>query len=360
PDNSRKAAEMFGAIAPAPVARDVSDRLPGTLARVEEPARAPARDTATTGSVGATRVSAPAAADARETVSGVAAGSLPPATIGPESLRLAAARGNPAAQYEVGVRYSKGSGVAVDMERASQWLARSAAQGLAPAQFRLASLYERGQGVEADRGKARAWYERAAEQGHVKAMHNLGVMLSSGESSNADYTNAAAWFQRAAQLGLADSQFNLGILYETGLGVEKNPAEAYRWFSTAAARGDREAQKRREQIRTQLSSKMLQQLDQFLAQWRPDQPVAAANDVRPPEGGWSAAAAGQDTSGAADDLVAVAQKLLNTLGYDAGIADGVLGPQTVSAIKRFESRSGQASTGRVTPELVAKLKALAT
>ncbi|MGD9866362.1 MAG: peptidoglycan-binding protein [Hyphomicrobiales bacterium] len=351
-ESSRIAAEMFGvdtrAVDAARASEGRDSRLPGATVRVEEPQRAPA----------AQRRAADTPAKA-EVVPGIPAGSMPPATIGPESLRLAAARGNAAAQYEVGIRYAKGSGVPVDMERAAQWLSRAAAQGLAPAQFRLASLYERGQGVDADAGKARAWYERSAQQGHVKAMHNLGVMLSSGNASAADYTSAAAWFQRAAQQGLTDSQFNLGILYEAGLGVQKNPAEAYRWFSTAAARGDKEAEKRREQVRTQLSGKMLQQLDQFLAQWRPDQPDMAANEVRTPEGGWSAAAAGNGPA-AGEDLVVSAQKLLNALGYDAGVPDGMLGPQTISAIRRFENRSGLQDTGTVTPELLTRLKALAS
>lgn len=356
PENARIAAEMFGVPAPeapsgAPETQD--DRLPGATVRIEEPVRAAAQKPSTEQRVAAA-LAKPAA------VSSVPAGSMPPATIGPESLRHAAARGNPAAQFEIGARYAKGSGVPVDMERAAQWFGRAAAQGLAPAQFRLASLHERGQGVEADAGKARVWYERAAQQGHVKAMHNLAVMLSGGNASTADYAAAAAWFQRAAQLGLTDSQFNLGILYEAGLGVQKNAAEAYRWFSTAAARGDKEAEKRREQVRTQLSGKMLQQLDQFLAQWRPDQPDVAVNEVRPPEGGWSAAAAGKTTPEAGEDLVASAQKLLNTLGYDAGVPDGVLGPQTISAIRRFETRSGLQGSGNVTPELLARLKALSS
>lgn len=289
---------------------------------------------------------------------------MPPARIGPQSLRVAAARGNAAAQFEIGSRYAKGNGIKQDYGKAFEWYSRAAAQSLAPAQYRLAALYERGRGVKKDPAMARVWYTRAAEQGNVKAMHNLAVMVSSGEGRKPDHAAAAKWFTEAARLGLTDSQFNLGILYEAGLGVKKNPVEAYQWFALAAARGDKEAQKRTKRARLRLRPEQLRVADQAVRQWRPKPLDRAANDVRPPRGGWRSVSAGNRASGNASvsttdtALVYRVQSLLNKLGYDAGVPDGVAGPKTGAAVRRFQTRIGLAVDGEITRKLLARLEAL--
>jgi localization factor PodJL len=289
---------------------------------------------------------------------------MPPAKIGPQSLRVAAARGNAAAQFEIASRYAKGNGIKQDYGKAFEWYARAAAQSLAPAQYRLAALYERGRGVKKDPAMARVWYTRAAEQGNVKAMHNLAVIFSGGEGSKPDHAAAAKWFTEAARLGLTDSQFNLGILYDAGLGVKKNPVEAYQWFALAAARGDKESEKRVKRARLRLRPEQLRVADQAVRQWRPKPLDRSANEVRPPRRGWRSVSAGDtasgNTSASSTDtaLVYRVQSLLNKLGYDAGVPDGVPGPQTGAAVRRFQTRIGLAVDGEITPKLLARLKAL--
>lgn len=53
------------------------------------------------------------------------------------------------------------------------------------------------------------------------------------------------------------------------------------------------------------------------------------------------------------------QRLLTELGYDAGAPDGLLGRQTIAAIKSFQAAEGLAQDGRVTPELSAAVYAKA-
>lgn len=57
----------------------------------------------------------------------------------------------------------------------------------------------------------------------------------------------------------------------------------------------------------------------------------------------------------AADLQAL-QQALAVRGYDAGVADGVYGPQTAAAIRAFEADMGWQSTGRVSPRLVRALQ----
>ncbi|MGE5513160.1 MAG: hypothetical protein ACM31O_18165 [Bacteroidota bacterium] len=204
---------------------------------------------------------------------------MPPLTIGPNSLRLAAARGDASAQFEVAVRFAKGKGVDQDFKQAGVWYQRAAAQGLAAAQYRLATLYERGLGVQRDTAQAKVWYLRAADQGNVKAMHNLAVLCAGRDAAALDYQNAAKWFREAAERGLADSQYNLGVLHENGLGVPKNLAAAYKWYALAAMSGDKEALHRRDVLRTKLDSTVLKSIEQQIAEWRPRPIDQLANDA---------------------------------------------------------------------------------
>jgi localization factor PodJL len=137
---------------------------------------------------------------------------IPVASVGPLSLRLAAANGDPSAEFEVGARLAEGKGTPQNFKEAAKWYQRSADQGLAQAQYRLGTFYERGLGVKADRAQAETLYKRAADQGNVKAMHNLAVLSANQTDQSPDYTTAAQWFEQAAKRGLADSQFNLAIL----------------------------------------------------------------------------------------------------------------------------------------------------
>ena len=58
---------------------------------------------------------------------------------------------------------------------AVHWYRRGAEQGDADAQFNLGVMYAEGEGVARDDAEARRWYRKAAEQGHADAQHNLRV-----------------------------------------------------------------------------------------------------------------------------------------------------------------------------------------
>ncbi len=217
---------------------------------------------------------------------------LPPASIGPYSMRLAAARGEMVAQYFVANRFAEGKGVPQNWEEAGRWYARAAAQGHAPAQYRFAVMFERGQGVEKDPARARVWYTRAADQGNLKAMHNLAVTMSGPDATPDDHAIAAQWFAKAAEQGLADSQFNLAIFFENGLGLNRDVVEAYKWYTLAANQMDVEAAKRRDLLRAQLDEKALAAADKAVRAWRPVQARKPANEVETPDASWGATAAG--------------------------------------------------------------------
>lgn len=205
---------------------------------------------------------------------------IPVASVGPLSLRLAAANGDPSAEFEVGARLAEGKGTPQNFKEAAKWYQRSADQGLAQAQYRLGTFYERGLGVKADRAQAETLYKRAADQGNVKAMHNLAVLSTNQTDQSPDYTTAAQWFEQAAKRGLTDSQFNLAILYENGLGVKKDLQQAYMWISLAARNNDTEAVRRKGILRGKLTADDLAAAERMISAWKPMPVDHGANDAR--------------------------------------------------------------------------------
>ncbi len=212
-----------------------------------------------------------------------------PAAVGGTRLRNAAITGDPAAAYEVAMRFMEGRGVPANLEEAARWYERAASKGLTPAQFRYASMLEKGQGVKKDLGAAQKLYIAAAGKGHAKAMHNLAVLYAEGADGKPDYANAAQWFRKAAEHGVADSQYNLGVLMARGLGTEKNIAESYKWFALAAAQGDRDAGRKRDDVAAYLDAQTRaaaqEAVKSFAVQTQPAEAIA----IPEPPGGWDRA-----------------------------------------------------------------------
>jgi len=273
------------AVTPAP--------LSGILLQSDdlEPAEAAAPAAPTQGGVKATPVAAQMTdleqmTAASPNTQSRAALDLPPATVGPLSLRLAAAQGDASAEFEVASRLAEGKGTDQNLKEAVRWYQRSAAQGFAQAQYRLGTFYERGLGMKADAARARTWYQRAADQGNVKAMHNLAVLAAGRSAESPDYTTAARWFSQAASYGLPDSQFNLAVLSESGLGIEKDMVQAAMWFNIAARSGDKEAMRRRDLMKSKMDAKDLAAAEHLVKSWQPIVPEKMANDPRAAGEAW--------------------------------------------------------------------------
>lgn len=116
-----------------------------------------------------------------------------------------------------------------------------AENGDAEAQFQLGLKYSTGDGVAQDQVQAAAWYRKAAEQNHALAQFKLGLGFADGLGVERDATQAAFWFRRAANLGVAGAQFNLARICQRASmdGAEADAAESriesYMWYELAAA-----------------------------------------------------------------------------------------------------------------------------
>lgn len=250
--------DRYLARAPAPI--------PHIAAQTTQPAAQPAEPVRPVPVALSAEEAVRPAAPALEVVSTVPG--LPDA-IGASALREAAGNGDPVAQFEIASRFADGRGVPANAAEAHAWYLRAAMKGYAPAQFRLGSALELGVGVGADLEKAKVWYGRAAEQGHAAAMHNLAAISVRSGAEKQDYVTAAKWFREAADRGITDSQYNYGVLCQQGVGVSKNLSEAYTWLAIAARSGDKEAVRRIERLKSQLSASELKAAEQRIAEWKP-------------------------------------------------------------------------------------------
>lgn len=92
-------------------------------------------------------------------------------------------------------------------------------QGDAVAQFNLGVMYLKGQGIAQDDVASVIWLRKAADQGNVEAQSALGNMYFLGRGVPKDYAQAAKWGRKAADQGDPAGQSLLGAMYFDGFGV---------------------------------------------------------------------------------------------------------------------------------------------
>ena len=85
--------------------------------------------------------------------------------------RPLAERGDPTAQFNMGLLYDAGLGVPLDTAKAAEWYRLAAQQGVASAQYNLGVLYQMGRGLPFDPKRAFFWMATAAhaENGDIAA-----------------------------------------------------------------------------------------------------------------------------------------------------------------------------------------------
>ena len=91
-----------------------------------------------------------------------------------EGYKARAERGDPVAQFNLGVCYADGEGVAKDQVQAVSWYRKAAEQGHAYAQFILGNCYANGEGVAKDEIEAYAYYNLAGAD--EDARKNLAIL----------------------------------------------------------------------------------------------------------------------------------------------------------------------------------------
>jgi TPR repeat protein len=206
-----------------------------------------------------------------------------------QELRPLAERGNPEAQYRIGLMYEHGKGYPQNKGLAVLWLRKSADQGHAAAQTELGILYSTGDGIAQDDSQAAAWSRKGAEQGNPFAQYNIGLFYAKGQGVPRDDAQAIAWFRKAADQGLTIARYKLGLAYEFGEGVKKDPVRAYANYAIAARDGSADAATHRDALAGKLTPAQLRDANAIVAQ-SPVPASAGAAGGKPPAAGGGAPA----------------------------------------------------------------------
>ena len=69
-------------------------------------------------------------------------------------------------------------------------------------QYDLGVMYDDGQGVAQDSKEAVKWFRKAADQGFANAQYDLGVMNASGLGVEQDLKEAVKWYQQGCRSGI--------------------------------------------------------------------------------------------------------------------------------------------------------------
>ncbi len=165
-----------------------------------------------------------------------------------EKCKREAEQGDVEAQYELGVCYYFGDGVAKNDYLAMKSYEKAAKRGNAKAQYALASFYAQGRVVTQSTYTALMWYKKAAAQGYKKAEIEIarlqGNKVSQQDKNNSSVTRKKndneTYFEkckREAENGNVEAQYKLGLCYKNGEGTAKDSAKAYTWFQKAAEAG---------------------------------------------------------------------------------------------------------------------------
>jgi GAF domain-containing protein len=125
----------------------------------------------------------------------------PPAAPGKlETLQRLAAAGDPAAQFDFGLRFWTGDQVPQDYQQAARWFSLAAEQGNVAAQAMLGNCYWAGRGVPADPMRAYFWSYLAQARGDETSKSRVALLASSLSASQIAMAQKEAndWMTRHA------------------------------------------------------------------------------------------------------------------------------------------------------------------
>lgn len=130
-----------------------------------------------------------------------------------------AEQGNHDAQYNLGMLYLWGQGVAKNEKKAFDFFTRAADQNDPRAQLQLGTLYTMGWGTAVDEQKARSLIGKAAEQRYPPAEYQMSTI-----------ERAFHWTRRACEDGYNPGCYMLALMYQNGWDTSPDPVEATHWY----------------------------------------------------------------------------------------------------------------------------------
>lgn len=131
---------------------------------------------------------------------------------------------------------------------------KAAQGGHAESQYQVGFRYRRGLGVAVDPAKAMEWFKRAAAAGNGYAKEDLGELYETGEFGPRDAARAFQYTLEAVQSGqVVFAHYRLARMYEDGRGTPADPVQALRWMTEAARFGNADAIRRAAALKARLA-----------------------------------------------------------------------------------------------------------
>ena len=168
------------------------------------------------------------------------------------------------ADYEDGVE----AAFSGDFDTAFKEFTIAAQEGLSLAQYNLGILYFTGQGVAQDFEQAFKWTKEAAEQGHLNAQFNLGSLYLDGQGTQIDISEGINWVTQAAKSGHANSAFTLAKMYQEGDFVDSDLVLAHAWAAQSEINEHPEASLLKKEIARDLNEEEIRQARRIFAAWQ--------------------------------------------------------------------------------------------
>lgn len=151
---------------------------------------------------------------------------------------MAAQNGRPDALRTIAGLYQRGEGVPKSDLEADRFFHEAAAKGDAAAQYELGTRYRSGVGVAKDLSRARQYFTAASEQGSREAQRALGLMYFLGEGTQQDMSMALNYLRKAASQGEPHAALIMGKWSRDGmLGVQRDLSSAANYFGLASNGG---------------------------------------------------------------------------------------------------------------------------
>lgn len=196
------------------------------------------------------------------------------------AMMVLAKKGEPEAQYHVGMMYNNGIGTVQDRKQAFEWFTKSAASDPLSA-YKLGCYYE-GQGegvVEINETEALNYKLIAANEGYSIAQFESAVLLA----RKGDFVNAVKLLRLAADQGDAQALYGLWQSYAEGKGVPKDVSLAFANFKLALimsnAQLDDKAKAVLDGLSAQMSDAEIAKAQKMVEEWKP-QPTALTLKAR--------------------------------------------------------------------------------
>jgi TPR repeat protein len=150
-----------------------------------------------------------------------------------KSLLEKAKKGDAAAQLDVGVYYENGfiDGrgkriITRDPAKAVRWYRLAAEQGNSAAQNQLGVCLSTGTGTRRDLKQAVSWTNKALLQGDPTAAHNLATIYR----DMGQHRKAFELYKQAVAMGELDSLLEVGLSLYYGIGTKKDPQAGFKCF----------------------------------------------------------------------------------------------------------------------------------